>query len=159
MNGSAREPDSSLNEACTARAGQERLDRLVRLTGVAFVFFMTLPGLVVGLVALAAVDRLGWWVSARSGLPWYRDGHRPAPAPGLDELQALFHASKRHAIEQRKLELVLRDDEHDGAPPRVRVDLDANRVVITGPIRPSESWTYDRVMNGGARLRGSGTRP
>jgi hypothetical protein len=100
---------------------------------------MTLPGLVVGLVALAAVDRAGRWVSGRSGLPWYRDGRRPAPAPGLDELQALFYASKRPAIEQRRLELVLRDDQHDGAPPRIHIDLDAGRAVITGPARPSAS--------------------
>jgi hypothetical protein len=108
---------------------------------VAFVFFMTLPGLVVGLVALAAVDRAGRWVSGRSGLPWYRDGRRPAPAPGLDELQALFYASKRPAIEQRRLELVLRDDQQDGAPPRIRNDLDAGRAVITGLARPSASGT------------------
>jgi hypothetical protein len=103
---------------------------------VGFVFFMTLPGLAVGLVLLAVADRLGRWVSGRSGLPWYRDGHRPAPALALDELQSLFHAGQRHAIEQRKHELVLRDDDQDGAPPRVRVDLDANRVVITRPASP-----------------------
>lgn len=108
---------------------------------MALVFFMTIPGPVVGLVVLAAVDRAGWWVSGRSGLPWYRDGRRPATAPGLDELQALFHASKRPAIEQRRLELVLRDDEHDGAPPRIRIDLDAGRAVITRAARPPASGT------------------
>jgi hypothetical protein len=97
------------------------------------VFFMTLPGLVVGMTVLAAVDRLGWWAAGRRGLPWFRDGRRSAPAPSLDELQAMFHSAKRHSIEQRKLELVLRDDEHDGAPPRVHVDLDARRAVITRP--------------------------
>jgi hypothetical protein len=52
---------------------------------VAFVFFMTLPGLVVvGLVALAAVDRAGRWISGRSGLPWYRDGRGPAPAQVME---------------------------------------------------------------------------
>jgi len=110
---------------------------------MAFVFFMTLPGLAVGLVVLAFVDRLGRWISGRSGLPWYRDGHRPAPAVGLDEFQAVFYPSKRHAIEQRRLSLVLRDDEQDGAPPRVRVDLDANRVIITGPLRPAENGAQD----------------
>ncbi len=107
---------------------------------MAFVFFMTLPGLAVALVVLAAVDRIGWWISGRSGLPWRRDGRRPVTAAGLDELQSIFHSGKRHAIEQRRLELVLRDDEQDGAPPRVRIDLDAHRVVvITGPVRPPES--------------------
>lgn len=50
---------------------------------MAVLFFMTIPGLAVTLVALAALDRLGLWLRGRSGLPWYRDGHRPAPAPGL----------------------------------------------------------------------------
>ena len=98
---------------------------------MAVLFFMTIPGLAVSLVALAALDRLGWWLRGRSGLPWYRDGHRPAPAPGLDELQAVFYSSKRHTIGQRRVELVLRDDEHDGAPPHAGVDLTGRRAVIT----------------------------
>lgn len=98
---------------------------------MAVVFFLTIPGLAVSLVVLAALDRLGLWLHGRSGLPWFRDGHRPAPAVGFDELQAVFYASKRHTIERREAESTLRDDEQDGAPPRVRIDLDANRAVIT----------------------------
>jgi len=74
---------------------------------------------------------LGLWLHGRGGLPWYRDGRRPAPAPGLDELQAVFTPSTRQTIDQRRAELVLRDDEHDAAPPRAGVDLDGRRVVIT----------------------------
>jgi hypothetical protein len=96
----------------------------VRWPPVGVVFFMTIPGLAVGLVALAAVDRLGVWLRGRSGLPWYRDGHRSIPAAGFDELEAAFYPSKRHAIERRRAELMLRDDEHDGAPPHIRVDLE-----------------------------------
>ena len=92
---------------------------------------MTIPGLAVTLVALTALDRLGWWLRGRSGLPWYRDGHRPAPAPGLDELQAVFYSSERHTIDQRRVELVLRDHEDDAAPAHVSVDLTRRRVVIT----------------------------
>ena len=95
------------------------------------IFFMSLPGLVVGLFVFALLDRLGFWMHGRGRLPWYRDGRRPASAVGFDELQAAFHSGARHAIERRNIELVLRDDEHDGAPPRVRVDLDGGRVVIT----------------------------
>ena len=92
---------------------------------------MTIPGLTVTLVALAALDRLGLWLRGRCGLSWYRDGHWLAPAPGLDELQAVFYSSTRHTIDQRRAELVLRDDEHDAAPPHAGVDLDGRRVVIT----------------------------
>ena len=106
---------------------------------MAVLFFMTVPGLAVILVALAALDRLGLWLHGRSGLLWYRDGPRPAPAPGLDELQAVFYSSKRHTIDQRRAELVLRDDEYDGAPPHAGVDLDGRRVVITRAPRSSAS--------------------
>jgi Family of unknown function (DUF6191) len=113
----------------------ERMKGPVRWTSVAVVFFMTIPGLAVGLILLAALDRAGLWLHDRSGLPWYRNGHRPAHAAGLDELQAVFQSGTRHAIERRRAELVLRDDEHDGAPPLVRVDLDKGHVLITRPSR------------------------
>jgi Family of unknown function (DUF6191) len=109
----------------------ECINRPVRWPIVGFVFFMTIPGLAAVLVVLAALDRFGVWLHGRSGLPWYRDGHRPAPAAGFDELQAVFYSSNRHQIERRRAELMLRDDEHDGARPRARVDLDAGRAVIT----------------------------
>ena len=83
------------------------------------------------LVLLAAVDRLGLRIFGRSGLPWFRGGHRLASAAGFDDLQAAFHSGNRHTIERRKLELVLRDDEHGGAPLRVGIDLDAGRAVIS----------------------------
>lgn len=97
---------------------------------VAVVFFLTIPGLAVSLIVLAALDRLGMWLRSRSGLPWYRDGHRPASAPSFDELQAVLYASNRHTIERRKADLVLRDDAHDVAPPGIHVDLDGRRAVV-----------------------------
>ncbi|WP_369333563.1 DUF6191 domain-containing protein [Trebonia kvetii] len=51
----------------------------------------------------------------------------------------MFHSGSRHSIERRELELVLRDDEQDGAPPRVRVDLDAGRVVIPPACRANSA--------------------
>ncbi|WP_344325653.1 DUF6191 domain-containing protein [Kitasatospora putterlickiae] len=35
-----------------------------------------------------------------------------------------LNANKRVQIEQRRTQLVLRDDDHAGAPPRGRLDLD-----------------------------------
>jgi uncharacterized protein DUF6191 len=43
----------------------------------------------------------------------------------------VFYSSERHTIDQRRVELVLRDDEHDGAPPHAGVDLTGRRAVIT----------------------------
>ncbi|MFJ9469440.1 DUF6191 domain-containing protein [Streptomyces caniferus] len=33
-------------------------------------------------------------------------------------------------LEQRRVDMALQDDQHDGAPPRTGVDLDAGRAVI-----------------------------
>jgi aspartyl-tRNA synthetase len=52
----------------------------------------------------------------------------------------VFYSSQRHTIDQRRVELVLRDDEHEGAPPHAGVDLAVRRVVIMlAPRRPTEA--------------------
>ncbi|MFE5584881.1 DUF6191 domain-containing protein [Kitasatospora sp. NPDC056531] len=55
---------------------------------------------------------------------------RGAGATATEELHALLYPSKRVQLEQRRIELVLRDDEHDGAPKRTGIDLAGGRVVI-----------------------------
>jgi uncharacterized protein DUF6191 len=55
---------------------------------------------------------------------------RPVSALAFDEIQAAFHSGNRHDIERRELELVIREDERDGAPPRARVDPDRKKAVI-----------------------------
>ncbi|WP_189274881.1 DUF6191 domain-containing protein [Kitasatospora griseola] len=50
-----------------------------------------------------------------------------------EELHALLYAGKRVQLEQRRIELVLRDDEHDGAPPRTGIDLAAGTARIRRP--------------------------
>ena len=117
----------------------ERRTGLVRCQSVGLVFFLTIPGLAIGLILLAVLDRAGLWLHDRSGLPWYRNGHRPAHSAGLDELQSVFHSGTRHAVERRRAELVLREDEDDGAPPLVRVDLDQGRVLINRPRRSPDA--------------------
>ncbi|MEU9046274.1 MULTISPECIES: DUF6191 domain-containing protein [unclassified Kitasatospora] len=57
-------------------------------------------------------------------------GGRSAGATATEELHALLYPSKRVQLEQRRVELVLRDDEHDGAPKRTGIDLAGGRAVI-----------------------------
>ncbi|RGD56120.1 hypothetical protein DR950_38120 [Kitasatospora xanthocidica] len=57
-------------------------------------------------------------------------GGRGAGATATEELHALLYPSKRVQLEQRRVELVLRDDEHDGAPKRTGIDLAGGRAVI-----------------------------
>lgn len=54
-------------------------------------------------------------------------------AIGTEELHALIYPGKCVQLEQRRIELVLRDDEQDGAPKRTGVDLDSGTVRIRKP--------------------------
>ncbi|PPK62547.1 hypothetical protein CLV40_1349 [Actinokineospora auranticolor] len=81
------------------------------------------------LVVLAAVE------SAGTRLPWRRGKGTPVAAAGFDELGAVFSGGKREEMEYRKMSLVLRDDEDDGAPPRGSVDLDGFGVRVVLPER------------------------
>ncbi len=74
-----------------------------------------------------------------AGFPGTAAATGPPMRPALMQLQAVFHSGTRHAMERRSAELVLRVDEHDGAPPLVRVDLDKGQVLITRPDRPSSA--------------------
>ncbi|MEU3755041.1 DUF6191 domain-containing protein [Streptomyces olivoreticuli] len=48
-------------------------------------------------------------------------------------MHALIYPGKCVQLEQRRIELVLRDDEQDGAPKRTGVDLDSGTVRIRKP--------------------------
>jgi Family of unknown function (DUF6191) len=92
---------------------------------------MSLPGLVLLLVVVAAMERLGLWASNRSWLPW-RHGREgmPVTAAGVDELDAFSGSGKRHELDERNHSLMMREDEDEGAPPLMEVDLDDNRIVL-----------------------------
>ncbi|MFI0412200.1 DUF6191 domain-containing protein [Actinomadura sp. 3N508] len=96
--------------------------------------FLTIPGLVIGLVAFAVLDRAGLWANRRLRLPWRRDETgRPISAVAVGELDAFFHGTHRHQQEQRRISLILRDEEGDAAPRRTRLDLDAGTAIVRRP--------------------------
>lgn len=96
-------------------------------------FAMTIPGLVVLLVALAFAETLWNRMTGGRALPWTRRrGGATVAATGFEEVTALFQGSKLHEFEQRQSALMHREDAGDAAPPRVRVDIDANTVVLRG---------------------------
>jgi hypothetical protein len=82
----------------------------------------------VGLVLvffLLAVGRKGvGWVTGRGSR------RRGLGAVATEELHALLYPGKRVQLEQRRVELVLREDEHDGAPRRTGIDLDGGTARI-----------------------------
>nr|BEK64504.1 hypothetical protein KPHV_17310 [Kitasatospora purpeofusca] len=57
-------------------------------------------------------------------------GERGVGATATEELHALLYPGKRVQLEQRRVELVLRDDENDGAPRKTGIDLDACTAAI-----------------------------
>jgi hypothetical protein len=98
---------------------------------VQFLFFMTLPGLVVLLTVLAFIDQLVLRAGRAGRLPW-RNAARQGQisATGFEQLHASFSPGKQSELEERRSALVLRDDEEDGAPPRSTVDLGRGTAVI-----------------------------
>ncbi|MCG7205954.1 DUF6191 domain-containing protein [Streptomyces arenae] len=99
-----------------------------------FVFFMTLPGLVVLLTVLAFADQLLLRAGRAGMLPW-RNAARQGQisATGFEQLHAALSPGKQHELKERQSALVLRDDEEDGAPPRSTVDLAAGTAVVRLP--------------------------
>ena len=97
------------------------------------VFAMTLPGLVLVLLAVAGLDQLLLRVRGRGIVPWRRDAQ--VSSTGFDLLHAALSPGKADELAQRQTEELVREEEADGAPPRSRVDLDAGlaRLVVPRP--------------------------
>jgi hypothetical protein len=84
-------------------------------------FALSIPGLAVLLVGLAAGERLWKWIRRSKG-------HPVVSATALDEFTTLFSGGKHVELEQRQTTLMLGEDEESGAPPRGPVDLDSGAV-------------------------------
>ncbi|TDD59938.1 hypothetical protein E1293_46070 [Actinomadura darangshiensis] len=99
---------------------------------------MTIPGLVVGLVAFAVLDHAGLWAHRKFRLPWRRDEvGRPVSAIAVGELDVFFQGTHRNQQDQRSSSLIHRDEENDAAPPHTTIDLDAGTAVIRLPPTPA----------------------
>ncbi|GAA2839068.1 DUF6191 domain-containing protein [Kitasatospora sp. CM 4170] len=72
----------------------------------------------------------GGATAGRRGAGAYGTDRRGAGATATEELHALLYPGKRAQLEQRRVELVLRDDEHDGAPKRTGIDLAGGTALI-----------------------------
>jgi hypothetical protein len=101
---------------------------------VQFVFFMTLPGLVVLLTVLAFVDQLLLRAGRAGVLPWRNAARQgQVSATGFEQLHAALSPGKQSELKERQSALVMRDDEEDGAPPHSTVDLTSGKAVIRLP--------------------------
>ncbi|MDT9700614.1 DUF6191 domain-containing protein [Streptomyces sp. P17] len=96
-----------------------------------FVFFMTLPGLVIVLTVVAFVDQALMRAGRAGRLPWRNSARQgQISATGFEQLHAALSPGKQHELKERQSALVMRDDEEDGAPPRSAVDLTQGTAVI-----------------------------
>ena len=104
------------------------------------VWAVSLVTLVCLLMALVVLDQLGFKVAGRSWLPWRRgERTRAAMETGVDQVSALFYATKHYELEQRKTEFMLREDADDGAPGRFRLDLDRGAATfVVGTAAPPD---------------------
>jgi hypothetical protein len=85
---------------------------------VQFVFFMTLPRLVVLLTVLTFVDQLLLRAGRAGVLPWRNAGRQgQVSATGFEQLHTALSPGKQHELKERQSALVMCDDEQDGAPP------------------------------------------
>ena len=96
-----------------------------RLRGMETWLGLGLPGGVLLLVALGAYE---------SRKRRKRPG-TPLSATYVNELTAMFYGTKRVELEHRQSMSLMREEDAQGAPPRVGVDLDRGVVVL----RPDDS--------------------
>ena len=84
---------------------------------------LTLPGLVLLLVALALLEQVAARMGRRS--PLARGRRHALSAGGLDVFSAALAPGRAVDLEQQRSRELRREDLGDGAPPRERIDLDA----------------------------------
>ncbi len=91
-------------------------------------FALTLPGLVILLVAVAVAEQV--WSRAGRRSPLHRRQRHALSAGGLDVFSAALVPGRDVDLEQQRTREIRRDDVEDGAPPYGRIDLDGGVVYL-----------------------------
>jgi hypothetical protein len=91
--------------------------------GPGVLFALTLPGLVVLLVVVAAAEHV--WARLGRRSPLYRRERHALSAGGMDVFSAALVPGKAIDLEQQRVRELTRDDIENGAPPNTRIDLDS----------------------------------
>ncbi|SOE03592.1 DUF6191 domain-containing protein [Blastococcus haudaquaticus] len=86
-------------------------------------FALTLPGLVILLVVLAAFEHAWSRLGRRSRL--HSAERHALSAGGMDVFSAALLPGKAVDLEEQRVREMRRDDVEDGAPPWARIDLDS----------------------------------
>jgi hypothetical protein len=89
--------------------------------GLGTLVALTLPGLAVLLVVLAAIEQVWSLLGRRS--PLHGRQRHALSAGGLDVFSAALAPGRVVDLEQQRVQETKRDDVDDGAPPYGRIDL------------------------------------
>ncbi|WP_234043287.1 DUF6191 domain-containing protein [Streptomyces marianii] len=105
------------------------------------------------LLVLFALVESGWrWLTGLGVIPWLRRRTgRSLSSAAFDEFTAVVNGNKTVELEQRRVELLRRDDESDGAPPRSRIDLTEGTAYIVLPRKADGSRADRRDAREGRR--------
>ena len=89
--------------------------------GVGLLFALTLPGVVLLLVAVAVVEQ----AAARRGAcgPVTRTSRRALSAGGMDVFSAALMPGREIDLDEQRSRQLIADDVEQGGPPRGRIDL------------------------------------
>ena len=91
--------------------------------GAGVLFALTLPGLVVLRVGVAAAEYV--WARLGRRSPLYRRERHALSAGGMDVFSAALVPGRAVDLEQQQVRELTRDDVENGAPPNTRIDLDS----------------------------------
>ena len=91
--------------------------------GVGVLFALTLPGLVVLLVVVAAAEDV--WARLGRRSPLYGRERHALSAGGVDVFSAALFPGRAVDLEEQRVRELTRDDVENGAPPNGGIDLDS----------------------------------
>ncbi|WP_158879507.1 DUF6191 domain-containing protein [Amycolatopsis anabasis] len=105
---------------------------------------ISIPGLFLLLFFAVIFELFGGWLGRFRWIPWkprrgensssgLGGGKRMAAALGTEEMFAFLYQTKRNELRQRDVELVMSQEEDDGAPPRSRIDLERGTAYLKLP--------------------------
>ncbi|MET9319253.1 DUF6191 domain-containing protein [Streptomyces sp. NPDC003038] len=97
-------------------------------------WLMSFPAFVCLLAVFALVESAWRWFTGLGLIPWVRRRTgRSLSSIAFDEFTGVVNGNKTAELEQRRVELLRRDDESHGAPPRSSIDLTKGTAFIVLP--------------------------
>ncbi|MGW0698517.1 DUF6191 domain-containing protein [Streptomyces sp. NPDC002867] len=113
------------------------------------ILLMSFPAFASLLVLFALVESAWRWSTGLGLMPWLRRRTgRSLSNIAFDEFTAVVNGNKTVELEQRRVELLRRDDESDGAPPRSSIDLTKGTAFIVLPQAADGSCAHGRAREG-----------